>query len=335
MRGADDWRQRVARLGLLGLLAGSSGLLPACASAPRAGPSGAAPTRPAGSAPGAVLRVGVEDEEGHPRVQPVLLEDYVAGCVAAELGSSARVTPAVARMYQVQAILCRTFARANLGRHSAGGYDLCATSHCQLYRPVVPSSGEAARSIREAVDATRGVIIVYDGRPIQAVYHAHCGGRTSAAESVWGGRSEPYLVSVVDSFCRKGSWWSVTIDGGRLRDLLNRSPRTEVGRRLDGVEVAARDDAERALTVALSGSQPHSVRGEEFRMAVLLALGPRSMRSTRFWIRREGRSFVIEGSGSGHGVGLCQAGAMARAEAGEPPEAIVRYYYPGTSLALR
>lgn len=334
MMRADSWSRPAVRLGLLGLLAGGGGLLPACASGPGVAPPVAAPKRPGVLAPGAVLRVGLEDEEGHPRIQPVLLEDYVAGCVAAELGAAARMTPAVARMYQVQAILCRTFASANLGRHAADGYDLCATSHCQLYRPPPPSTA-SAQSVREAVDATRGVVVVYDGRPIQAVYHAHCGGRTSAAESVWGGRSEPYLTSVVDPFCLTDSRWRVTIDGGRLRGLLNRSPRTEVGSRLDGVEVIARDEAERAVTVALSGTRSQRVRGEDFRAAVMLALGAQSMRSTRFWIRREGKSFIIEGSGSGHGVGLCQAGAMARAEAGESPEAIVRYYYPGTSLALR
>jgi len=236
-------------------------------------------------------------------------------------------------MYQVQAILCRTFALANLGRHAGGGFDLCVTSHCQLYRP--PPDGASARSIREAVEATRGMVVVYGGRPIQAVYHAHCGGRTSAAASVWGGRSEPYLVSVVDSYCRTGSRWSLAIDDGRLRDLLNRNPRTEVGRRLDGVEVTARDEAGRALTIALSGSRSHQVSGEEFRAAVVAVLGPRSMRSTRFLVRPTGASFTFEGSGSGHGVGLCQAGAMARADAGETPEAIIRYYYPGTSLALR
>jgi stage II sporulation protein D len=237
-------------------------------------------------------------------------------------------------MYQVQAILCRTYASANLGRHEAEGYDLCATSHCQLYRPPPPGAASTP-AIREAVEATRGVVILYDGRPIQALYHAHCGGRTSAAESVWGGRSVPYLVSVADPFCRTDSRWRVTIDGDRLRDLLNRSARTEVGRRLDNVEVIARDEAERALTVALSGTRSQTVRGEDFRAAVVLALGVQSIRSTRFWIRREGRSFVVQGTGSGHGVGLCQAGAMARAEAGESPEAIIRYYYPGTSLALR
>ena len=332
--GTEHWRRRAVRLGLLCLLPGFGGLLPACASAPRVAPPGATPTRPGVPTPGAVLRVALQDEEGRSRVESVLLEDYVAGCVAAELGTAATVTPAHARMYRVQAILCRTFASANLGRHAAGGYDLCATSHCQLYRPPPPGA-TPTRSILEAVDATRGVVIVYDGRPIQAVYHAHCGGRTSAAESVWGGRSEPYLASVVDSFCRTDSRWRLTIDGGRLRDLLNRGPRTGVGRRLDGVEVTARDEAERALTVTLSGTRSQKVRGEEFRAAVVQGLGAQSIRSTRFWIRRDGKSFVIEGSGSGHGVGLCQAGAMARAEAGDSPEAIVRHYYPGTSLALR
>jgi stage II sporulation protein D len=264
----------------------------------------------------------------------MILEEYVAGCVAAELGTSATVTPAVMRMYQVQAILCRTFASANRGRHTADGYDLCAMSHCQLYRPPRPSA-PATRFIQDAVDATRGAVIEYEGRPIQALYHAHCGGRTSAAAAIWGGRPEPYLVSVVDSLCQTGSRWRLAIERGRLRDLLNRAPRTAVGPSLDGVEVTARDEAERATTVVLSGTRSQRIRGEEFRTAVMLELGSQSMRSTRFWIRREGDLFVIEGSGSGHGVGLCQAGAMSRAEAGESPEAIIRHYYPGARVGLR
>lgn len=191
------WRERAVRLGLLALLAGIEGLLPACASAPRVGPPAALPARPGLPAPSPVLRIGLEDDEGRLEIQPVLLEEYVAGCVAAELRTPATVTSALVRMYQVQAILCRTFASANPGRHAADGYDLCATSHCQLYRLPRPSA-PATRFIQDAVDATRGLVIEYDGRPIQALYHAHCGGRTSAAAAVWGGRPEPYLVSVID-----------------------------------------------------------------------------------------------------------------------------------------
>lgn len=328
------WRERAVRLNLLVLLAGIEGLLPACASAPRVGPPAALPGRPGLPALSPVLRIGLDDDEGHLGIQSVLLEEYVAGCVAAELGTSTTVTPALVRMYQVQAILCRTYASANAGRHAADGYDLCATSHCQLYRLPRPGA-PATRFIQGAVDATGGLVIEYDGRPIQALYHADCGGRTSAAAAVWGGRPEPYLISVIDPLCQTGSRWRLAIERGRLRDLLNRTPRTAVGPKLDGVEVTARDEAERATTVVLSGTQSQKIRGEEFRAAVMLELGPQSMRSTRFWIGREGDLFVIEGSGSGHGVGLCQAGAMSRAEAGESPDAIIRYYYPGASLALR
>jgi stage II sporulation protein D len=74
------------------------------------------------------------------------------------------------------------------------------------------------------------------------------------------------------------------------------------------------------------------LKGEEFRTVLSQRFGPRAVRSTLFEIRREGDAFVFEGRGFGHGVGLCQAGALARLQAGAKPADVLRRYYPGTSL---
>jgi stage II sporulation protein D (peptidoglycan lytic transglycosylase) len=76
------------------------------------------------------------------------------------------------------------------------------------------------------------------------------------------------------------------------------------------------------------------VRGDEFRQVLSRAFGPRAIRSTLFEVRRAGAAFTFSGRGYGHGVGLCQAGALARLRAGATPSDVVRYYYPGTVLEM-
>ena len=259
------------------------------------------------------------------------LEDYVAGCVDAELGRLDLDAASAVRVRRVQAVLCRTYALANIGRHAAEGFDLCATTHCQMFRRLPPAS-LSARLAHQAAADTAGLTLVFNGQPIQALFHAHCGGRTSAAHSVWGGRPQPYLTSVADPTCETSPTWRSTIERERLRQALHATESTDIGSRLDRVEVAARDPAGRATVVTLSGVRSRTVTGEAFRRAVSDALGARVLRSTWFVVRPQGDEFVFEGRGSGHGAGLCQAGAIARAREGQGEAAILAHYFPGTQL---
>jgi len=259
------------------------------------------------------------------------LETYVAGCVDAEIGRLDLDAASAARVRRVQAVLCRTYALANLGRHAAEGFDLCATTHCQMFRRLPPES-LSARLAQQAATDTAGLTLVFNGQPIQALFHAHCGGRTSAADRVWGGRPLPYLTSVADPTCETLPAWRSTLERERLRQALHANEKTDTGSRLDGVEVAGRDPVGRATAVTLSGARTRTVTGEAFRQAVSDALGARALRSTWFVVLRHGEDFVFDGRGSGHGAGLCQAGAIARARAGQSEAAILAYYFPGTQL---
>ena len=93
-----------------------------------------------------------------------------------------------------------------------------------------------------------------------------------------------------------------------------------------------RDRSGRAATIALHGTRERLVRGEAFRSILAGAFGPRAVRSTLFTVKREGRTFIFEGRGFGHGVGLCQAGALAQIRAGAKLAEILQRYYPGTTL---
>jgi len=260
------------------------------------------------------------------------IDAYVLGCVRAELAPKTLQNDAVGRVLQVQAVVSRTYAIANMGRHASEGFDLCDSTHCQLYRGALPSEHDGDFAGRAVAD-TRGQVITYDGRAIQAVFHASCGGHTAAAEHVWTGPGVPYLRPVPDWFCsRSVQPWTFVATEAQLRQAFNADSRTAIGNRLDRIDVSERDAAGRATVVAIAGARTPAVRAEVFRTVVRQAFGPRSLQSTWFSVTRVGPRFTFTGTGYGHGVGLCQHGAAQRAQAGLSPAAILAHYFPGTRI---
>ena len=122
------------------------------------------------------------------------LEDYVLGSALAEVTPVGETSAASARIYDVQAILARTYAAAHLGRHRAEGFDVCDATHCQLYDPARIRTSRFSAVAQDAVRRTAGQVLRYGRRPIDALFHADCGGSTAAADAVWGGPSLPYLM---------------------------------------------------------------------------------------------------------------------------------------------
>jgi stage II sporulation protein D len=254
------------------------------------------------------------------RVVTVALEDYVLGSALSEVSPVAEPPATTARIFEVQAILARTYAVAHLGRHAEDDFDLCDGTHCQLYQPARLTTSRFAAVAREAVRQTAGEVLVYRGAPAETLFHADCGGHTDSASAVWGGAPVPYLTGRIDD-----------VPEGTHR-TWHADARSRVGGRLTGLRVSARDDSGRAAFVEIQGARTVTVRGEIFRSIVTDALGVRSLQSTRFVVRRAGGAFHFEGVGFGHGVGLCQVGAAARARRGETVEEILAAYYPGTTL---
>jgi stage II sporulation protein D len=267
-------------------------------------------------------------------VRQVPLEDYVQAVTLSEFAPASGDAGAIGRMLEIQAIISRTYAVAHIGRHRAQGFDLCATTHCQLFEPARLRSSRWAPAAADAVRRTASIVLWYGAAPASALFHADCGGRISDAADVWGGNPRPYLREAADdgpAAAAHGTWtYEATRDA--VRDALNATAATRVGNRLDRIEVLERDAAGRAARLSLAGQQERIVRGEDFRAALTRVFGPRTIKSTRFEVRRNGGSFVFDGRGFGHGAGLCQAGALARIRAGASPAAVVARYYPGTTL---
>ena len=185
--------------------------------------------------------------------------------------------------------------------------------------------------------------MTFDNQPVQALFHADCGGYTSTASSVWGGSDRPYLAARPDEGTATDAHaaWQYDVTLEALTRALNADPRTRLERPLETIDVVDRDAAGRANRIAL-GSRPARpgtanatlvIRGDEFRQVLSRAFGPRAIRSTLFDVRRTGATLTFSGRGYGHGVGLCQAGALARLRAGATPGDVIRTTTLGWSLA--
>jgi len=305
--------RRVAALGLIGIAACVAPRIPEAA--------------PVISVP-AQLRVRVGNN-----VRVVPIEEYVAGSALSEV-SPTNATPAAARrIFEVQAVLARTYATTHIGRHAREGFDLCDATHCQLYEPDRLRTSRFADVAREATANTAGLVIAFGNRPADALYHADCGGHTASGEAVWGGPPEAYLHGVRDQVPGlTHTTWTLDSASEELRRALARDPRTDVGRRLDAIRVARRDGSDRAASIELRGEHTRVVRGEDFRAVVNATLGIRAVRSTRITVRKTGGVFQLSGSGFGHGVGLCQVGAAARARRGDSMRDIIGAYFRGARI---
>jgi stage II sporulation protein D len=277
-------------------------------------------------------------------VREIALEDYVAATALSEMHPDVSDDRVAGRIFEVQAVIARTYAASNRGRHAKDGFDLCSTTHCQLYDPARLRTSRWAAVARAAAQRTRGELIWFADGPARAVFHADCGGHTSNAAAVWGGVGPAYLSGATDDgpACGAHTGWTFETRAAALRAALNADPRTAVGARLDRIEIAATDDAGRAEKILLRGTRTFLVRGEVFRDVITRAFGVRTLKSTLFTVKPSNAAsakatapedtFIFSGRGFGHGVGLCQAGALARLKAGDSPEDVLEHYFPGTSL---
>jgi len=250
------------------------------------------------------------------RTVRVALEDYVRAAILSEFAPPSGDSADIEHMLEVQAVIARTYATAHIGRHEREGYDLCSTTHCQLYQPSRLKSSSWAPLAEQATAHTAGMVLWYGNGPASALFHADCGGHTSAAVDIWGGTARPYLKGAVDDGAAQSAHTTWKYEAGRaqLTAALNTDTRTRVGKELREIKVAQRDDGGRAVLTN--------------------TFGAKSIRSARFEVSRQGARFVFTGKGYGHGVGLCQAGAYARLRAGALPEQVLARYYPGTRLIV-
>ena len=252
-------------------------------------------------------------------INNIQVEDYLYGVVPKEMPSN---WPAEALC--AQSVAARTFALKNRKRHSGEGFDLCNTSHCQVYEGMAAET----RTTTDAVNHTRGEVLFYKGSVIDALFHTDSGGMTESSENVWGS-SVPYLHAVTEVQMQTQPWSRTVSVESFVRSV------EQDGRSLLGTLKEIRLSP---LTVGKgSGDRTPSgrVRSAEFvgtkERVVLSGNELRSMFSL-FSVRFDRAEVVISGYGSGHGLGLSQWGAKAFADKAKSYKEILFHYYTGVTL---
>jgi stage II sporulation protein D len=247
-------------------------------------------------------------------VNEVGIEEYVAGVVQSEAGKDK-----APEYYKLQAVSCRTYALVNKRKHLPDGFEVCDGVHCQVYhgQATLPDVVAAVRSTE------RMVVVDPRIRLIHATFHSNCGGETMNAEDVWS-KPEAYLVSTVDTFCTAAphATWQRTIERAKWLAYLRDRYKVNIA---DSVMVLAASRFEPGCRERYLGSLWPLVPLDEVR-------ADWKFNSAYFSIRPEGGQLVFEGRGFGHGVGLCQEGAMRMAEQGYPFTDILHHYFADVHL---
>jgi stage II sporulation protein D len=274
-------------------------------------------------------------------VNLVDLEAYLQGVLPLEIGAGR--PPEAMEAVKAQAVAARTYAVRQLDRRGDLGFDYYGTVLDQAYGGADVEDPVTSR----AVASTRGQILTYHGEPIEAFYHSTCGGETAALEEVWNGEPRPYLQSVSDArpgggwYCEDSSRfrWTEEWDEGELLEALTTGlqgrgmgPITEVR----SIRIEGRTPSGRAAELVIRTNAGEArVRGDSIRRVLRPEPG-RLLNSTAIELETRGGDHVtgltVHGSGWGHGIGMCQSGALGRARDGASYRSILSTYYPGTRL---
>lgn len=294
--------------------------------------AGCAPGRPGVPATGGVPAIGETLRVQHAgRVETVPIDAYAAAVALTEIAPGAVAADVAEALYEAQIVVARTYAVSRRGRHGAEGFDMCDTTHCQRYEPARLKSARWAELASRIASRTTRRVLVHDSRLIEAVFHADCGGHTADARDVWGA-ARPYLVAKRDAVKDPHRAWTSELDAERLAAVLSRDRRTRIVPPLRELAIVRRDGSGRAARIRLAGRESIEVDGDVFRAVVTAGLGLNALPSTRFSLRRQGDGWELRGTGFGHGVGMCQAGALSRARRGAKGPEILGFYYPGAII---
>jgi stage II sporulation protein D len=272
------------------------------------------------------------------------MDSYLRGVVPLEIGNR---TAAEMAAVQAQAVAARTYAYKHLSTTRA--FDMYATVQDQVYGGVDAEKSQSD----DAITTTADVVVLYNGQPITTPYHSTCGGSTAAVSEVWYDQpDQPYLRPVSDRipgtshfYCDPSPRfsWTQSYDGAGLRAVMEKylaaytnAPKANLGRITD-VRTQGRTQSGRiaALTIQTeSGS--YTLKGNDIRFVLRDPKGT-ILNSTFFDYTAsanggEVSNLTITGRGYGHGIGMCQWGAIGRARAGQNYRTILETYYPGTTI---
>ncbi|MBE5781373.1 MAG: stage II sporulation protein D [Clostridiales bacterium] len=257
------------------------------------------------------------------------LEEYTLGVLSGEMPASYEP-----EALKAQAVAARTYTYRKMesGGCGRGGAQVCTDStHCQAYCSMEERKAKWKNNftayenkLTDAVTDTKGQVLLYEGKPIAAFFHAVAGGQTEDVINVWGGNL-PYLKSVPstgeESATRFTGTVTVTYDAFRSK-IRSIRPGAKVDDVQKSIGSIARTDAGRVKAIVIGGE---TISGNEMRTLF-------GLNSTNFTIRCSGKKVQFDTRGYGHGVGMSQVGALSMAKNGADYKTILLHYYTGVEL---
>lgn len=330
---------------------------------------------------GALRLIGREG--GLAGINDVALEDYVTSVISSEM--SATCPPELLKAHAVISRSWLWYPKANhakadrgrggkldsheicrwYGRESHRDFDVCADDHCQRYQGISKAFSPAAA---EAVRATAGEFLRFNGAICDARFSKSCGGYTERYATAWEDENVAYLESIYDgpgdqSLLEPDSWiratppaycntddagllgrilpgfdqetrdfyrWRVEYTPEGLRDLIMSKLGADLGPIKD-LQPLARGRSGRIFRLKISGEKDYLIVGKE--LEIRRALSPSHLYSSAFVVDYEMDRIILKGAGWGHGVGLCQIGAAVMADRGKSYREILTHYYRGAIVA--
>lgn len=240
-------------------------------------------------------------------VNQLPLEHYLPGVVEAETGGSQTL-----EFYKVQGTISRTYALKNLRRHKSEGFSVCDQVHCQVYHGISRSNPD----IHLAILQTEGKVIVNDDLQfVTAAFHSNCGGETVNSENVWSA-PVPSLRSVSDSFCLDQPHynWSFKLAAKEWEKYI--TERSKIPNQDTSQIFDFKQPTRSTYFLDFEEGIPLKTIRKDWRL-----------KSTYFDLEHSNEDIYFLGRGFGHGVGMCQEGAMQMARNLKKYHEIIHHYY--------
>ena len=260
---------------------------------------------------------------GNNIINELKIEDYLKGILPKEANSSWNL-----ETLKAQAVISRTYALKNLGRHSKEGYDICSKVHCQVYG----GASCETKNCNKAVHDTEKEVVLYNNDLAQTFFHASCGGHTEDPKYVWQWKQDTpsYLKGIKDTYCKDNphKTWTTTFTEKDIREKLIKSG-YKVGK-IKKISTSGTTTGKAAKEIIIKHAKGTlKLNSYTFRCAI----SPDKIKSTLITsIKFKNKKFTFEGKGWGHKVGLCQWGAKTMGDKNYTYKQILKFYYPGTTI---
>lgn len=264
-------------------------------------------------------------------VEQVNLDEYLCNVVSAEMPANYEI-----EALKAQAIVARTYTIYKILNKKHDTADICDDSTCcqawiskddRLARWEESQRESNWQKIVSAVNDTKGKIITYDDKPIDAFFHSNSGGVTEVPVNVWGGTGYPYLQSVEtsgeDTYTQYSS--EVVFTQEQLINKL-KEKYSDISidfSNSDDIKIMEYTESTRVKTVKFGN---HEISGVEARSLL-------GLRSTNFEISIDDDNIKFSVKGYGHGVGMSQTGADSMAKQGSSEEDIIKHFYTGVEVS--